>query len=53
MKLQIKREVLDKIKRSANEMPGVLAQQSFGGQGFDTVDQKTSVFEVSERVQML
>jgi hypothetical protein len=37
MKLQMKREALDKINRWANEMPGVLAQQGFGGRGFDTV----------------
>ena len=37
MKLQMKREALDKINRRANEMPGVLAQQGFGDRGFDTV----------------
>jgi len=37
MKLQMKREALDKINRRANEMSGVLTQQSSGGRGFDTV----------------
>jgi hypothetical protein len=37
MKLQIKREALDKINRRANEMPGVLAQQGSGELDFDTV----------------
>jgi integrase len=37
MKLQMKREALDKINRRANEMPGVLAQQVAGDGGFDTV----------------
>ncbi len=37
MKLQMKREALDKINRRANEMPGVLTQQGFGDRGFDTV----------------
>ncbi|MGC1186369.1 MAG: tyrosine-type recombinase/integrase [Candidatus Acidiferrales bacterium] len=37
MKLQMKREALDKINRRANEMSGVLTQQSPGGRGFDTV----------------
>lgn len=37
MKLQMKREALDKINRRANEMPGVLAQRGLGDRGFDTV----------------
>ena len=37
MKLQMKREALDKINRRANEMSGVLTQQGFGDRGFDTV----------------
>ena len=37
MKLQMKREALDKINRRANEMPGVLPQQGSGDIGFDTV----------------
>jgi len=37
MKLQMKREALDKINRRANEMSGVLTQQGSGGRGFDTV----------------
>jgi len=37
MKLQMKREALDKINRRANEMSGVLTQPGSGGSGFDTV----------------
>jgi integrase len=37
MKLQMKREALDKINRRANEMSVVLTQQGSGDQGFDTV----------------
>ena len=37
MKLQMKREALDKINRRANEMSGVLTQQRSGGRSFDTV----------------
>ena len=37
MKLQMKREALDKINRRANEMSGVLTQQRSGDRGFDTV----------------
>jgi integrase len=37
MKLQMKREALDKINRRANEMSGVLTQQGSGGMDFDTV----------------
>lgn len=37
MKLQMKREALDKINRRANEMSAVLTQQGSGGRGFDTV----------------
>jgi integrase len=37
MKLQMKREALDKINRRANEMTRVLAQQGPGDRGFDTV----------------
>jgi len=37
MKLQMKREALDKINRRANEMSGVLTQQGPGDEGFDTV----------------
>ena len=37
MKLQMKREALDKINRRANEMSGVLTQQGSGDGGFDTV----------------
>jgi len=37
MKLQMKREALDKINRRANEMPGVLTQHEAGERGFDTV----------------
>jgi len=37
MKLQMKREALDKINRRANEMSGVLTQQGSGDRGFDTV----------------
>jgi integrase len=37
MKLQMKREALDKINRRANEMSGVLTQQGPGDKGFDTV----------------
>jgi len=37
MKLQIKREALDKINRRANEMSGVLAQRGSDDRGFDTV----------------
>jgi len=37
MKLQMKREALDKINRRANEMSGVLTQQRFDDRGFDTV----------------
>ena len=37
MKLQMKREALDKINRRANEMSGVLTQQGSGGRRFDTV----------------
>ena len=37
MKLQMKREALDKINRLANEMAGVLTQRGYGKRGFDTV----------------
>jgi integrase len=37
MKLQMKREALDKINRRANEMSRVLTQQGPGDKGFDTV----------------
>lgn len=37
MKLQMKREALDKINRRANEMSGVLTQQGSSERGFDTV----------------
>jgi integrase len=37
MKLQMKREALDKINRRASEMSGVLIQQGSGEHGFDTV----------------
>jgi len=37
MKLQMKREALDKINRRANEMSVVLTQQPSSGAGFDTV----------------
>lgn len=37
MKLQMKREALDKINRRANEMSAVLTQQGSGERGFDTV----------------
>jgi integrase len=37
MKLQMKREALDKINRRANEMSEVLTQQGSGNRGFDTV----------------
>jgi hypothetical protein len=37
MKLQMKREALDKINRRANEMSGVLTQQGPSDKGFDTV----------------
>ncbi len=37
MKLQMKREALDKINRRANEMSGVLTQQRSGDRSFDTV----------------
>jgi len=37
MKLQMKREALDKINRRANEMSVVLTQQGSGDRGFDTV----------------
>jgi hypothetical protein len=37
MKLQMKREALDKINHRANEMSGVLTQQGSGDRGFDTV----------------
>jgi len=37
MKLQMKREALDKINRRANEMWGVLTQPGSGDRGFDTV----------------
>jgi integrase len=37
MKLQMKREALDKINRRANEMSGVLTQRGSGDRGFDTV----------------
>lgn len=37
MKLQMKREALDKINRRANEMSVVLTQQASGDRGFDTV----------------
>jgi hypothetical protein len=37
MKLQMKREALDKINRRANEMFGILPQRSSGERGFDTV----------------
>jgi integrase len=37
MKLQMKREALDKINRRANEMSGVMTQRRSGDRGFDTV----------------
>ena len=37
MKLQMKREALDKINRRANEMSVVLTQKPSGNEGFDTV----------------
>jgi integrase len=37
MKLQVKREALEKINRRANEMSGVLTQRGSGDSGFDTV----------------
>jgi integrase len=37
MKLQMKREALDKINRQANEMSVALTQQGSGERGFDTV----------------
>jgi integrase len=37
MKLQMKREALDKINRRANEMSGSVTQQGSGDGGFDTV----------------
>ena len=37
MKLQMRREALDKINRRANEMSGVLTQRRSGDRGFDTV----------------
>ena len=37
MKLQMKREALDKINRRANEMSGVVTQRRSGDRGFDTV----------------
>ena len=37
MKLQMKREALDKINRQANEMSGVLTQRASGERGFDTI----------------
>jgi hypothetical protein len=37
MKLQMKREALDKINRRANEMSGVLTQHGTDDRGFDTV----------------
>jgi len=37
MKLQMKREALDKINRRANEMSVVLTLQGSGDRGFDTV----------------
>jgi integrase len=37
MKLQMKREALEKINRRANEMSGVLTQQASSERGFDTV----------------
>jgi integrase len=37
MKLQMKREALDKINRRANEMSGVLTQRGSDDRGFDTV----------------
>jgi len=37
MKLQMKREALDKINRRANEMSDVLTQEGPVGRGFDTV----------------
>jgi integrase len=37
MKLQMKREALDKINRRANEMTGVFTQQRSDDRGFDTV----------------
>jgi integrase len=37
MKLQMKREALDKINRRANEMSRILTQQGSGDRGFDTV----------------
>jgi hypothetical protein len=52
MKLQMKREALDKINR-ANEMSGVFTQRGSGDWSFDTVEGKKWVFEVCERVQML
>jgi len=37
MKLQMKREALDKINRRASEMSEVMAQRGSGDEGFDTV----------------
>jgi hypothetical protein len=37
MKLQMKREALDKIDPRANEMSEVLTRQGSGDKGFDTV----------------
>jgi hypothetical protein len=37
MKLQMKREALDKINRRASEMSKAMAQQGSGDKGFDTV----------------
>jgi integrase len=37
IKLQMKREALDKINRRANEMSGVLRQRGSDDRGFDTV----------------
>jgi hypothetical protein len=37
MKLQMKREALDKVNRRANEMSGILTQEGSGDRGFDTV----------------
>jgi hypothetical protein len=57
MKLQMKREALDKINRRANEMSGVLTQQGSGDRGFDTVltqyEGKQWVFGACEQLQML
>ena len=53
MKLQMKREALEKINRRANEMSGVLTQRGSGDSGFDTVEDKKSCFGVCEKSQML